>query len=233
MQRGKCPSLPRPVPCMMCAAGRVTSPHRWLLQVFWTQRKSTPDLAPLAAQLAADADADIPASIGFDSLKSLPTTLPWLRRTQKPQAPAQHEQQQAQQAQAEADGVAAGSGGGSVAGRELMRQPTFEAVAAALRQRLGLTLFGFDLVFDRAAGGWVAHGLHLMPLPCAPMGQQADTACQHRHHSLHSCPAGELVIVDVNYFPSFKGIPEAPAALQGALWERYAAHLAAAAAAKQ
>jgi hypothetical protein len=30
-----------------------------------------------------------------------------------------------------------------------------------------------------------------------------------------------LVIVDVNYFPSFKGIPEAPAALQAALWERY------------
>jgi hypothetical protein len=38
--------------------------------------------------------------------------------------------------------------------------------------------------------------------------------------------AGELVIVDVNYFPSFKGIAEAPAALQAALRERYAAHLA-------
>ena len=31
------------------------------------------------------------------------------------------------------------------------------------------------------------------------------------------------MIVDVNYFPSFKGIPEAPAALQAALWERYQA----------
>jgi inositol-1,3,4-trisphosphate 5/6-kinase/inositol-tetrakisphosphate 1-kinase len=73
-----------------------------------------------------------------------------------------------------------------------MRRPTFEAVAAALRQRLGLTLFGFDLVFDRSAG--------------------------------------ELVIVDVNYFPSFKGIPEAAAALQAALRERYAAHAAGASA---
>lgn len=33
---------------------------------------------------------------------------------------------------------------------------------------------------------------------------------------------GELVIIDVNYFPSYKGIPEAPAALQAALRERYA-----------
>jgi hypothetical protein len=42
--------------------------------------------------------------------------------------------------------------------------------------------------------------------------------------------AGELVIVDVNYFPSFKGIPEAAAALQAALRERYAAHAAGASA---
>lgn len=35
------------------------------------------------------------------------------------------------------------------------------------------------------------------------------------------------MIIDVNYFPSFKGIPEAPAALQAALLQRYAQHLAA------
>jgi hypothetical protein len=35
------------------------------------------------------------------------------------------------------------------------------------------------------------------------------------------------VIVDVNYFPSFKGIPEAPAALQAALARRHAQHAAA------
>jgi hypothetical protein len=49
------------------------------------------------------------------------------------------------------------------------------------------------------------------------------------HGMLPEClpnAAGELVIVDVNYFPSFKGIPEAPAALQAALRERWAASLA-------
>ncbi len=30
------------------------------------------------------------------------------------------------------------------------------------------------------------------------------------------------MIVDVNYFPSFKGVPEAPQALQDALRQRYA-----------
>ena len=77
-------------------------------------------------------------------------------------------------------------------GRELLRRPVFEAVAAALRARLGLTLFGFDLVFDPAAG--------------------------------------ELVAVDVNFFPSYKGAPEAPAALAAALRQRHAEAAAAAAA---
>lgn len=49
----------------------------------------------------------------------------------------------------------------------------------------------------------------------------------HRlHHSsplVLGCHAGELVIIDVNYFPSFKGVPEAPAALRAALRQRYAA----------
>ncbi|KAL4448397.1 hypothetical protein ABPG75_005616 [Micractinium tetrahymenae] len=183
-------------------------------QVFWAQRKSTPDLGPLARRLAEDPEADIPSSIGFDSLQSLPTTLPWLRQLAAP-APAAAaaaaavaaagpgaaegttggagEQQAAAAGASLAQPAAAAAASGAQAalppGYELMRRPTFEAVAAALRQQLGLTLFGFDLVFDRAAG--------------------------------------ELVIIDVNYFPSFKGIPEAPAALQAALRQRYAQHIAA------
>ncbi|KAL4433219.1 hypothetical protein ABPG77_003267 [Micractinium sp. CCAP 211/92] len=175
-------------------------------QVFWTQRRSTPDLGPLARILADDPDADIPSSIGFDSLKSLPTTLPWLRRLEPPAPePAATAAAAAAGFEPEAAGSSNGDPGaprGAAAaapaghaqaaqspGHELMRRPTFEAIAAALRQQLGLTLFGFDLVFDRVAG--------------------------------------ELVIIDVNYFPSFKGIPEAPAALQAALRQRYAQHLAA------
>ncbi|KAL4857680.1 Inositol-tetrakisphosphate 1-kinase 6 [Chlorella vulgaris] len=155
-------------------------------RVFWTQRPSTPNLGQLAAQLAANPDADIPASIGFDSLRSLPTKLPEQRRAAQTQAGGGV-------GEGAASGCSTGSSTSGVAGeargQHLMQQGTFEAVAAALRQRLGLTLFGFDLVLD--------HG------------------------------AGELVIVDVNYFPSFKGIPEAPAALQAALRERWAASLAA------
>ena len=35
------------------------------------------------------------------------------------------------------------------------------------------------------------------------------------------------MIVDVNYFPSYRAVPEAPAALRAALWERHRQHLAA------
>lgn len=146
--------------CFPCAAG---------LQVFWTQRRSTPDLGPLARILADDPDADIPSSIGFDSLKSLPTTLPWLRRLEPPAPePAATAAAAATGPGPEAAGSSKGNPGeqrGAAAaapagdaqaaeppGYELMRRPTFEAIAAALRQQLGLTLFGFDLVFDRVAG---------------------------------------------------------------------------------
>jgi hypothetical protein len=62
------------------------------------------------------------------------------------------------------------------------RREAVEQVAEALRKELGLTLFGFDLVFDNIAG--------------------------------------ELVLFDVNYFPSFKGIPEAPEALIDAIMSK-------------
>lgn len=62
------------------------------------------------------------------------------------------------------------------------RKEAVEQVAEALRKELGLTLFGFDLVFDNIAG--------------------------------------ELVLFDVNYFPSFKGIPEAPEALIDAIMSK-------------
>ena len=38
-----------------------------------------------------------------------------------------------------------------------------------------------------------------------------------RMHAVNTSDAGRLYIIDVNYFPSFKGIPEAPAALAAAI----------------
>ena len=35
--------------------------------------------------------------------------------------------------------------------------------------------------------------------------------------AVSTCDAGRLYIIDVNYFPSFKGITEAPAALAAAI----------------
>lgn len=131
-------------------------------RVFSARRRSTPDLAPLARLLAADPDAGVPAAIDFDSLRSLPTLLPWTQRAQK------------------AGGSGGGRGSDAAPVPELLQHPhTLEAVAAALRQELGLTLFGFDVVFD--------------------------------------APAGELVVIDLNYLPSYKDVPEAPAALRAAL----------------
>eukprot|EP00887_Chlorella_sp_A99_P007410 scaffold2.g7410.t1 len=161
--------------------GRVCKVYVAGTEVFYTQRRSTPDLGPLAAQLADDPEADIPAAIDFDSLRSLPTSLPWGRR--RGPGPAAEE-------------AAVGAGGGSPAAAPvppvppasaeelLLRAETVRVVAGVLHDELGLTLFGFDLVVDPAAG--------------------------------------ELVIIDLNYFPSFKGAPEAPAALRAALRGRHA-----------
>lgn len=106
--------------------------------------------------------ADVPDSISFDSLKSLPTTLPWLRK-QQAQQQAQAGSSSADASSAPAAQPAAADGLPPVPGQvaSLMRRPTFEAVAAVLRKRLGLTLFGFDLVFDSIAGGARDWGLVL------------------------------------------------------------------------
>ena len=101
------------------------------MQVFVTQRKSTPDLQPLVQQLAMSGqDTGIPACIGFDSLKSLPTALPWSAA-----APAGEP----------ATSSAPEGSQGRYRSREL-RQGTVELLADLLRRQLQLTLFGFDVV---------------------------------------------------------------------------------------
>lgn len=101
------------------------------LQVYTHKKKSTPDLSPLSTLLATDPNCDIPTSLHFDSLHSLPVTLP------KSLQPGGHAELQAEsKAKAEA----------------LLRPQYLESIAHALREQLKLTLFGFDVVFDVTAG---------------------------------------------------------------------------------
>jgi hypothetical protein len=161
-------------------------------QVFSVQKRSTPDLQPLRDYLASnlsgnrsssrcggngggggngseeeDDDLDIPTSIEFHSLESLPTSLPWLSRLAGPNDTFTAAQLPSPPA-------------------AMMHSGFLTRLAQVFRKHLGLTLFGFDVVFDYAAG--------------------------------------EAVVLDLNFFPSFRGIPEAPVALRKALLERYKMH---------
>jgi len=155
-------------------------------QVFSAQKRSTPNLQPLREILAShvssgwddggggvaggeeEEDLDIPTSIEFNSLESLPTSLPWLRRI--------------------TDSSSAGATGALAPQMPaaMMHSDFLTQLAQVLKKHLSLTLFGFDVVFDYAAG--------------------------------------EAVILDLNFFPSFRGIPKAPMALRTTLLEKYKAH---------
>lgn len=175
-------------------------------KVFVSQRKSTPDLMPLKELLYSrnqkeekkkqnsiffrnivsddiksidgrhtngmlrasgvyddNNDDEVPACIEFDSLESLPVTLPWQQAAGRQQPVARQQQQELK--------------------RALLRPEFLEALAHVARDHLRLTLFGFDVVFDAAAG--------------------------------------EAVMIDINYFPSFKGIEGASDAVHAALCKRW------------
>ena len=159
-------------------------------QVFSVQKRSTPDLQPLRDFLAShlssngnsgngngngnstneeeDEALDIPTSIEFNSLESLPTSLPWLSRL------------------AGGDPSSNATAPPPPPPAAMMHPGFLTQIAQVFKKHLGLTLFGFDVVFDYAAG--------------------------------------EAVVLDLNFFPSFRGIAEAPVALRTALLERYSTH---------
>ena len=200
-------------------------------QVYTVQKRSTPDLQPLKASLRAEfgslglfeggslgvysndggrdreereniinlnkdstfgdnedeIGSEIPTSIEFDSLHSLPVSLPWLRDIEP--------QQRSYPLGSQRGGIDPGNDVKKEpypyplpeqSWAAVMRPEFLKKLADVLRQQLGLTLFGFDVVFDHAAG--------------------------------------EAVILDLNFFPSFKGIEEAPKALRTALLQRWKKH---------
>jgi len=129
-------------------------------EVFISRRRSTPDVGSLLQDVPTGMSmpADTPACIEFHSLETLPVSLPWIRNKDEEKEKPR------------------GSPG-------LMRPEFLQALAGVMRHHTRLTLFGFDVIFDFAAG--------------------------------------EAVVVDINFFPSFRGIDEAPAALRATLHARF------------
>lgn len=112
-------------------------------QVLYEQRVSMPDIDMVTGQ-------ELPSCVEFDSLKSLPTCLPWMR-----------------------------PGNRKISNPDfqgIMNQNFLQQLARVVREEVGLQVLGFDVVFDRKAG--------------------------------------EAVIIDINYFPSFGSLKEAPKAFQ-------------------
>ena len=247
----------------------VTCPHA--LQVYWSERKSTPDLRGLTEQLAADPEAGkacsaecrarLPASF-FAQLRAshavrrasaplhgyhqaeftLPCANSHLQTCQTasasiassrcpPRCPgcassrrrraaaAQMHPQYPQRNQQQLMGCrrCLARWPLSCGGPHLRRWPLCCASGWG-SPCLGSTSCSTAWQVGHGAGGWYTAS-------CAISG--CYSPAMHRlHHSsplVLGCHAGELVIIDVNYFPSFKGVPEAPAALRAALRQRYAA----------
>ena len=123
---------------------------------------------------------DFPASIEFNSLESLPVNLPWLRKLHAHEGRGEGEEpEKAEEVEAEHRHADAPLLPLQTATAGFMRPDFLARLAEVLRRQVGLTLFGFDVVFDFSAG--------------------------------------EAVVLDLNFFPSYRGIPEAPAALRSAL----------------
>ncbi|KAI8109806.1 hypothetical protein M9434_001085 [Picochlorum sp. BPE23] len=106
--------------------------------VMFEQRNSLPNI------VATESDSSVPSCIEFDSLKSLPTRLPWLEGTQD-------------------------TPGKSVS--SILTEGFFKRLGSIVRSHVKLSVFGFDVVFDYEAG--------------------------------------EAVIIDLNYLPSFGNIDNA------------------------
>jgi hypothetical protein len=176
-----------------------------LLQVFITPRASIPDVCsspslPPQQQLLL-----------FDSLASLPTQLPAHMVQQQPssskQRDAQGAQQQQQQQQLQQKQQQ----------QQAVQQPNMqgvEAIAEFLRSRLGLTLFGFDVV--------VASSQSTSITADSNTGVASSEAAAQEQQQQQQ----ELVVIDVNYFPNYRGGSNTPALFRQALLQRWQQHAA-------
>jgi inositol-1,3,4-trisphosphate 5/6-kinase/inositol-tetrakisphosphate 1-kinase len=135
----------------------------------------------------------------FDSLASLPTQLPPHMVQQQASSDSSNTQGNAHQVQQQQQ-------------QQEVQQPNMqavEAVAAYLRSQLGLTLFGFDVVVASSNQPSITEGASSEP--AAPAQQQQQQ---------------ELVVIDVNYFPNYRGGSNTPALFRQALLQRWQQHAA-------
>lgn len=206
--------------------------------MFYTTRPSIPNVP----RTRADASALRPDGVLlFDSLKSLPTRLP---EAAAAAATASGSTSAGGAAGLEAAGkrpgggegakpaapTAAGTGtrtgtGSQCTARVAPRAPSqhvFERIAASLHQSLGLSLFGFDVVIASEDG---------------TPGDAADARAGMDGRGQAGAAAGgcegqrgqqgplQYVVVDVNYFPSFKGAPGAALLFREAVMAAYRRHV--------
>ncbi|WIA21991.1 hypothetical protein OEZ85_004346 [Tetradesmus obliquus] len=164
-------------------------------KVFVTPRASIPDV---------HSSPDLPPEqqlLLFDSLASLPTQLP-------PHFVQQHSSSTCMQEQRESSSGVAGAQQQQQQQQQLNMQAV-EEIAAFLRARLGLTLFGFDVVLasHQKAGS--------NTISSTEVAEQAQQQQQQ-----------ELVVIDVNYFPNYGGGSNTPALFREALLQRWQQHTA-------
>jgi hypothetical protein len=93
----------------------------------------------------------------------------------------------------------------------------FRASAAAIRDEFGLSLFGFDVIIPTtsyAADSRPSEDSSLDNSTHSTQSSQSDTDTQS---PLTAQPPQRIVVIDVNYFPSYKEVKDFPSRLKNFL----------------
>lgn len=148
----------------------------------------------------------------FDSLVSLPTQLP-PHLTQHNSQPDEH------------------PGSHSKQGQQPQQQPkqqAIEAIAEFLRSQLGLTLFGFDVVVSQQQSSSSSKNCRSGVNAASEDGcaAAAGAAAPSAACSDELDGSQELVVIDVNYFPNYRGGSNTPSMFRSALRQCWQQHVA-------
>lgn len=100
----------------------------------------------------------------------------------------------------------------------------FHRTAAAIREEFGLSLFGFDVIIPTAEQSEhnsiysCSHGSHSSVSGSCSCSLRRERSCGQDSESYESGVEGELLrkpmVIDVNYFPSYKEVSDFPIKLK-------------------